>query len=136
VPGEPPHREISSRLVFLQNAKKLEVQIWGYIAVRPPVLIESKEVQATKGADIRLVLASVPIQATGWGPRFGRADSAQTIGETDPKLVVIKLRSGLKRQTLKVQFTIYAPNQQYGLRPIAEENSPFDWPERLAARLN
>jgi len=117
--------------VFAKDVRKLEIQTWGYHSIIQRHLIENREVRAVKGDAVRLVLATIPIQVGGWGPRFGDANSALTFGGMEPKMVAIRLKAGWRRQTHKVQIYAYPGAQQWAITIIDEERDPFSWPLEL-----
>lgn len=130
--NEPIRREAYSRLVFTRDLKNVELRVWGYISGNlAPTLIDSRTgLRCLKNTDLRVILATAPIhEGSPLKPRFGDQDSPHTINPSEVKLVVVEMRSGWRKQSCAVEIYISAPGSQWAIRPIAESQSPFRWPD-------
>lgn len=133
--NEPARREAYSRLIFTRDLKNAELRLWGYDnGNMAPKLIESRVGQTyLKGADLRVILATVPIHETSpLDPRFGDQHNPLILNPQGAKLVVLEMRCGRRKQTVPVEIYVSPPGDQWTIHPISEGASPFLWPRYRA----
>lgn len=126
----PPSRSAYSRLVLRRTVRRGELRVWAWTwGAGRGKLIEKRTVSGPKGSDLRIVLATTQVFGDDHAV-FGEAGGQHRLTTPEPNLVMIELVDGWRRQRVAVEV-IYCPaNGKAELLPVADEHSPFRWPEQ------
>lgn len=126
MPVKPATREAYLILEFRKEVKEAQLKVWGYHNGARIRLIHNRTLSASKGEEVRLVLATVFVLAESSHGGSVFADG-QPFNENELKLVRLEMTAGKMKQEYRVVLGSMHTGDQRQLIVVAAENNPYFW---------